>query len=144
MFFYILPTLPPGPGPRDDAFPLEPTCAVPDSWVGGPGDDDPLIILKTQHWSCVTGQDLQTLQRLLIPDLSGERTRVGREGRTTSDAEGDRGGERKRGNISGCKKSLQIWVTLGTAHSHSSAHAPFPHCRVRTLRANPRQPPPGQ
>lgn len=42
---------------------------VPDSRVRRAGDDDPLVILQTQHRARVTSQYLQTLQRLLIPDL---------------------------------------------------------------------------
>lgn len=60
---------------------------IPDSGVGGASDYDPLIILQTQHRACMTCQNLQTLQRLLVPDLhrwreeekAGERERVENE-----------------------------------------------------------------
>lgn len=52
---------------------------VPDSGVRRAGDDDPLIILQTQHRARVTSQYLQTLQRLLIPDLWWKGGQVGKK-----------------------------------------------------------------
>lgn len=54
---------------------------IPDSWVGRPGDDDPLIILQTQHGARVTSQYFQTLQRLLIPDLWWKGEQGGKKGK---------------------------------------------------------------
>lgn len=58
------------------------TVRVPDSGVRRAGDDDPLIILQTQHRARVTSQYLQTLQRLLIPDLWWKGGQVGKKGKT--------------------------------------------------------------
>lgn len=48
-------------------------CVIPDGWVRRPSDNDPFVILQTQHRACVTSQYFQTLQRLFIPDLQGKK-----------------------------------------------------------------------
>lgn len=61
---------------------------VPDSGVRRARDDDPLIILQTQHRARVTSQYLQTLQRLLIPDLWWKGGQVGKKEKQTSKPHG--------------------------------------------------------
>lgn len=57
---------------------------VPDSGIRRAGDDDPLIILQTQHRARVTSQYLQTLQRLFIPDLWWKGGQVGKKEKKTT------------------------------------------------------------
>lgn len=110
-------------------------CSVPDSWVRRPGDNDPVVILQTQHWACVPSQNLQTLQTLFVPDLW--KTEV--EGMEWNEGHTGRQQQRKRENKRSAKGNK-----CGSRWEHPILSAVFlPHLASLfwTFRSSLRQPP---